>query len=323
MELVKPDMTGFADALNKNKISHYDFFQLVFLLEKFFVANKKQLEQEVDLLPDESLSFPATDVKTSHRTTTAQIILQLSFMGLYGVDSPLPHYFLSQSLSDNENSKRIRGFLDVLNKQLYFLYYRAWQKYHPFSHINEDSYLEYLIALSGNSLNLTDQQEFSYANMFNAKMRNIANLKYMLQIYLKEFLVSIYEFVPEWVEADNAFFLGDSNLGLGQNTLLGERVIDVNGRVDIEIGPMLIEESKLFFPEKEQGKRLIHILHRYIGQLLEFRVVFLLLPNQQKCSELGNNLLTLAWDTWLGQPLKQPHSRQVYSSKLAQSRFND
>jgi type VI secretion system protein ImpH len=180
-----------------------------------------------------------------------------------------------------------------------------------------------LIALSGNSLCLTDRQEFSYANMFGATMRNSANLKHMLQIYLKKIAISLHEFVPQWVEVDDVFYIGDNNLSLGQNTLLGERVLDVNGRIDIEIGPMLIEDATALLPKQEQGKRLIHLLQRYIGNLLEFRVVFLLVPGQQICKVLGHDLFVLAWGAWLGKPLTQPYMQPIYSSKLAQFQFDD
>ena len=53
----------------------------------------------------------------------------LNFLGLFGADSPLPHYFTSWLSGETEQAERARKFLIPFNHRIYQLLYSAWIQY--------------------------------------------------------------------------------------------------------------------------------------------------------------------------------------------------
>ena len=73
------------------------------------------------LIPAKSLSFPASDIKKCSKDEHNNIIMELNFMGLYGVDSPLPHYFSEYVHKSHNNC--LADFLNIFNNRIYHLFY--------------------------------------------------------------------------------------------------------------------------------------------------------------------------------------------------------
>jgi len=149
----------------------FDFFQAVWLLERHRsdrvpLGQRGPVSQEgVRFRPDISVGFPATDVRQvwapSIDNEEGRYLVDVTFMGLYGVCTPLPlHYAIDllRSVSaaspaaeeparlppdaDASQSRRsaagitpgadttpVRDFLDILHHRLVSLFYRAWTKY--------------------------------------------------------------------------------------------------------------------------------------------------------------------------------------------------
>lgn len=85
-------------------------------------------ESKIYLSPACELSFPASDIRRSRIDSHGKISLELNFMGLYGVDSPLPLYFSQLAAQDNETAKRIRRLLEIINQKIYVYHYLAWRQ---------------------------------------------------------------------------------------------------------------------------------------------------------------------------------------------------
>ena len=123
-------------------------------------------------LASESLAFPASDMSSD---------MKLNFMGLVGVDSPLPHGVIKPS-----------ELLKNINNKLYGLFYKSIQR---------NKYIK---------------NYFNYIQAsFNTSRENlIKNLK----AYLGDIHMSIDEFKPVWIKADyknshlGEMVLGDSIL---------------------------------------------------------------------------------------------------------------
>ncbi len=160
----------------------FDFFQAVYLLERLYQDAARPgegapLEEEaIRFQSSQRRSFPSTDVlriekrsseKTRGITKRPEIAqMVLTFMGLYGVDSPLPDYFSEMigSLGDDKEDKEesydetengiqaLRHFLDIFDHRIYSLYYRSWKKYRyhlQFGAGGEDDFSQYMLSLAG------------------------------------------------------------------------------------------------------------------------------------------------------------------------------
>ena len=314
MEFPVTSQISCVSNLNEN----YDFFQLLQLLEQHCLEHGKKLEQEVFLSPAEPVSFPSAAVRETYIAPDEKISLRLNFMGLYGVDSALPHYFIAQTLADSETAQAIKHFLNIINQRVYFLLYLVWRKYNLTIANSHQKYLHYLIALSGNRLQISDQKEFSNVSLLTGKTRSAIVLEQLLQSYLQKFKVQVQEFVPEWIKVTNSDALGSNNFSLGQHILLGERVLDVGGCIDIIIGPMFITEAKSLFSYQVKEHPIISLIKRYLAPLVEFRLILLLTAEASSDLRLGDEKITLTWDVRLGAALPEPFPLTIYSSKLAQ-----
>src|SRR5690349_3267682 len=89
-------------------VSQSDFFQVLRIMRK----------QPIQLTVSEELGFPASSILISEENNQREI--KLYFMGLYGVDSPLPHYFLEACLREDEESQVLRKIIGITNQRLYW-----------------------------------------------------------------------------------------------------------------------------------------------------------------------------------------------------------
>jgi len=115
----------------KDSISKFDsrieFFQLLRIL----MHNNKSLNSNLyfKLLCSDEISFPATDLEVDQSSSIIEINLKL--LGLIGVDGCLPNYFKDSLLSNNQESKRFKDFLNIFHHRLYLLLFNAWLSNNP------------------------------------------------------------------------------------------------------------------------------------------------------------------------------------------------
>jgi len=123
----------------------------------------------IKYIASESLLFPASDTSSD---------MKLNFMGLVGVDSPLPQGVIQSS-----------GLLKLINNQFYILFYRA-----VIQNNNIKNYFGYLKSSFGISRE---------------------NLTKNLKLYLGDIInIKIHEFAPVWIKADyRNIRLGEMVLG--------------------------------------------------------------------------------------------------------------
>lgn len=130
-------------------IKNTGFLALAELAEK----NKK-----MRFVSSRCLSFPVSDVVQYSEDTDE---VQLGFMGLTGVDSPLPYYLQSHPL------------LKILEHKLYGLFYQAVKK-----SLNTSGYSDYI------------KSSFSESR---------ENVYQELKEYFSDIKIEVREFVPRWI----------------------------------------------------------------------------------------------------------------------------
>ncbi|MCK4608972.1 MAG: type VI secretion system baseplate subunit TssG [Gammaproteobacteria bacterium] len=273
----------------------YSFFQALRLLEADSSDNSTQMRSVAEL------SFPATDIKACHLNKQGSLVLYLTFMGLYGVDSPLPHYFLEQTLGDESSAKCTRAFLDIFNNHCYRLLYLAWKKYHPLMHVKQRSaYLEYLKSISGNLLTKKDTTEYGVTGILGARIHNSSGLAGLLREYLEIDKIFVHQFMPRWIKVGAALPLGQTAINLGDNTLLGNQVVSLMQEIAICFGPITFLRAQQLLPGQPKYALLKSLIQRYVGTAILFTLVITIYAPTAKIIRLGQDQAQLGWASWLG-----------------------
>lgn len=268
----------------RNAAWEFDFFQAAWLFERYFaggvaVGQRGPMARErLRFRPDVSLGFPATDVSRVVETNDADNgkpahLLEVTFLGLYGVSTPLPLHYGVDVLRAVERgggahhepggghdvhgeaarplgSSATRDFLDVFHHRVISLFYRSWLKYRyerMFGSAERDAITHYLRLLIGcpdsfdeSVLGVPPIRLLRYAGVLTQTPRSATTLEGVLADYWEDIPFKITQFLGQWVpigEADQNR-LGAANSGLGVDMTIGDQVYDLGGAFTIEVGPV-------------------------------------------------------------------------------------
>lgn len=259
----------------------------------------------VHLLPDINLSFPVGDILHKRINEDGSCEIVLGFMGLYGVDSPLPHYWLEQLLRNSESAKSLHSFFDIFNQRIYLLLYFAWKKCQPVVLLEQGSlgYLNYLRAISGNAVCDTDTVEFSFSGVLGQRVHNACKLKGMLKDYLQDVIVNVLQFVPSWVRVDATKYIGcnkSSELRLGDNVLLGERVYVATDKIIILLGHVVSDYAEKLLEDTIGLEKLHCLINKYLGLDYNYYLQLKVIINKSLLI-LGKDKMRLGQISWMGE----------------------
>ena len=289
--------------------SQYGFYQALRLLEQAWSDHgclTEELDKWVKLIPAPEISFPASDFRRCEYDKDFRIILECNFMGLYGVDAPVPHYITEVTARDDEQSEIFRNFLNIFSHRFYSLFYLGWKKYSPAAYLEQDGgrYRHYLSAIAGRAAEAVGGEELAYAGVLGNRNSNAEGLIGILREFLCVDTVAVEQFVPRWVKLDAVPALGQVKYGgllLGENTVIGKRVLDLSGKIQIKIGPLPIQEILQMLPQRKVGTELGTLIVRYLSPTIDYDIVLIVIPDPEWRLCLGISEANLGWTTVLGK----------------------
>lgn len=296
----------------------FDFFQAAWLLERYAggdtpVGQRGPASKEtLRFRPDLSLGFPATDVRRviAQRGTDREALrhlLEVTFLGLYGVSSPLPLHYPVEILRTAEPSvgeetvetagaapasSPVRDFLDVFHHRLISLFYRGGLKYRYerlFAVPQRDAVTEYLRCLVGcpphfdeRTLGVAPIRLLRYAGTLTQRPRSATTLAGLLFDYWGDIPIHVRQFVGQWVPLDEADQnrLGARNSGLGTDLTIGEQVYDLGGTFTIAVGPVDWTTYMTFVPGGARFRQTRALTRLYCCDPLGFTIEVTLRPGE-------------------------------------------
>jgi type VI secretion system protein ImpH len=340
----------------------FNFFQAVNLLERLYRMVERDAEagnseseyteyaspggdgplsqEAIRFQASVKLSFPSADIsridQIDHNSLESTRMI-LTFMGLYGVSSPLPPYF-SQMLAElddteeylgeeedtEEGIKALRLFLDIFNHRTYSLFYRGWKKYRyhlQFEAEARDRFSQYMLSLIGlgtpalqEAVGVDVPRLIAYSGHLGQRMRNSCGLQNMLRGYFGGIHVKITEFMPRWVPIPEQYRAHlDRRVRLGENFTIGQKIRDVNGKFRITLGPLSLQMFRDFLPRGQYFRELNRIVKFYAPDQLSFDVELLLRKEDVPPMKLSavqayadpnaDEAAQLGWTSWLGKPI--------------------
>lgn len=277
----------------------------------------------IHLVPSADLVFPATDVKRIRRKgdDEDQIELLATFLGLYGIDSPLPYYFYEQLAQETKETTPHREFLDIFNHRLYSFFYRAWKKYRPRLHYQPggcDRHSQRFVALAGvgtphtlEDVPVSPMRLAAQAGVLGRRARNAEGLEAFIEAFFTGIEVEVVENVPRWVSMPSRSGLGDEGLQLGEGATIGEQVYDRSGKFRLQLGPMDVEQYLDFLPGGEKAAVLRRLIRLYVPDYLDYDLKLTIRSENLPTTQLGEQGAQLGFTTSLGAPTEPITSRVV------------
>ncbi len=307
----------------------FQFSQVMRLLERAFPTaptpgeTSAVLDPPVRLRPSVDLVFPPTDVDrvdwVEDRPEQAEVVL--NFMGLYGIDSPLPYYFYEELAHETRETIPHRDFLDMFNHRFYAFFYRAWKKYRPYLHYQPggtDRHSQRFVALAGLGTpdaakdTSTDPMRLAaQAGTLGPRVRNAQGLEALIRAVFDGVEVSIIENVPRWVPIPSQNALGEGGLRLGENATIGEEVYDRSSKFRIQLGPLEIDLYRALLPGGDRAAELHSLVRLYAPDHLKYDVELNVPSDDLPATELGAEGGRLGLTTSLGTPEDPVVSRIV------------
>lgn len=336
----------------------FQFFQATWLLERFSadrvpVGGRGPVEAEaLRFRPDVSMGFPPSDVRRIVRKVApgagrAKYVIDVSFMGVYGVSTPLPmHYAVdvlrsvdrADSLAGDshgesdvpaaEDTSPVRDFLDIFHHRVISLFYRSWLKYRydmAFGLPTRALLTDYLLWLIGcprsfdhDALGLSSIRMIRYAGVLTQRPRSASLLEGLLKDYWEDLDIEVQQCVGRWVPLNPSDWnhVGSVNCGLGIDLTVGEEVYDLTGAFAVSIGPLDWDTYQSFLPDGAFFAQTRSLVQLYCMDPLYFNVELQLRAGQVPEMRLasGEGGTRLGYTSWVRTD-EIPKTSVVFSSK--------
>jgi type VI secretion system protein ImpH len=303
----------------------YSVFQAIFLAE---MLSKKahpdrddaQLDQEgLHFRPHEYYVFPPKDIR-SFSYDRGILSFVLNFLGLYGVDSPLPRCYHEQVAAQQSvygpGHVPLQNFLDIFNTRFYWLYFQAWKKYRYYLQLSDDArnrIIQRLFAFIGQPESFFSKHKqisrfkwLRLSSILSNRVRNTAGLQILLREFFPKHQFRIEEFVPHRVRMTESLKLGRDQGGMAYQlsgpSFLGRSMVDYMGRIRVEIGPLDFEDYLEFTPGTENAILLKDLISLYVNDGLEYDTRFVIKSETIERVSWKDKRLKLGVSQWLGRP---------------------
>lgn len=298
----------------------FSFYQAVRLLRHFASrpAEKnwvdKRMGQAIHITPKLSLAFPASDIDRIDEfepEAEGDFSIVVNFFSLYGTASPLPTFYTEELIEEEHDEESVsRDFLDIFHRHLYRLLYKSWLKYRQFLQVSEEQdfdAVQRLFCLLG--LGETEFQNdvsdayslLRYTGLFAQSPRSALGLKILLQDAL-DLPIDIEPCLlrKAKIPIDQRIALGRNQVGLGNDSFLGEELDDRMGKFRIKVGPLSEPEYRDFFPGSAMYNKLVQLTDLFVLDSLEYDIKVTMKAREAQTVCLGSRQWAgLGLDTWI------------------------
>lgn len=267
------------------EIARINFYRFCQLLEKRHPdhpplgSTSHPADDPVRLLPHPGMGFPVSElrgVEYNEEDDTAPPVVRTTFMGLYGVDSPLPTAYIDDITLKCEGHEALQGFLDIFSHRILTQFYRIWRKYsYPatFAPGGTDSISQSLLGLVGLGIPGTADKIATPVSRFLALLgvlhqpgKTQEGMQAIVHLLAPQTTVCVspYCLRPVAIRRPLGFY-GDEDCVLDGNTPLGDEVMDANSQLLVELTTDDEQEAKGWMPDGQLYQDFLVMLRVYLG----------------------------------------------------------
>jgi len=273
-------------------ISRINFYRFCQLLEKHqpdapqLGSTSNPADDPVRFRPHPGMGFPVSELKALEKDEhhpDAPLTVRTTFMGLYGVDAPLPTAYIDDITQQREGHEVLEGFLDIFNHRIMTQFYRIWRKYsYPatFEPGGKDSTSQSLLGLIGMGIPGTQRHFATPASRFLALLgvmrqpgRTAEGVQALVRL-LAPFTRT--EVTPHCLRsvpiASPMAFAGEGANWLDGDTVMGDEGTDANSQLLISLYTENADEAEEWLPDGPIYADFLVLLRVYLGWRYKARI---------------------------------------------------
>ena len=262
-----------------------NFYRLCQLLEKRnpgrppMGSTSHPADDPVRFAPHPGMGFPSSEIKTveyDEEDDSKPPLIRTTFMGMYGVDSPLPTAYLDDITQRREGHEALQGFLDIFSHRILTQFYRVWRKYsYPatFEPGGTDAISQSLLGLVGLGIPGTAEHIATPVSRFLALLgvlqqpgKTQEGMQALVSLLAPDTTVQVSPYCLRPVAVSQPLgFYGDDDFLLDGNTPLGEEAMDANSQLLIALFTDNEQESQGWKPDGLLYQDFLVMLRVYLG----------------------------------------------------------
>ncbi len=274
-----------------DRLPYINFYRFCQLLEQSqsgqpVAGSTWQVRQEpVRFRPHPGMGFPAAEIQGMEPSGHAHLppTVRITFMGLYGVESPLPTHYIDDIAQRREGYEATADFLDIFNHRLITQYYRIWRKYsYPatFEDGGKDRTSQYLLGLAGLGIDGCTESMAAPASRFLALLpvmllpgRTAEGMAALVRLLAPGTQVAIWHHDKRRVPLKQPLTLRVRQpVTLTHRPVMGNYATDVNSQVLMRLTTTVPDDVPGWLPGGELHADLMALLQVYLGSRLDVRL---------------------------------------------------
>lgn len=259
--------------------------------------------------PHSGMGFPASEFRQLEindedgQPATARV----TFMGLYGITSPLPTTYIDDITQRREGYEAVSDFLDIFNHRVITQFYRIWRKYSwpaSFQAGGKDKTSRYLLSLAGLGLKGSGEniatpisRFLALTAMMRLPTRTAEGITSIVHLLAPDTHAEITPHDPARIALKQTLAMSAARpTSLMNRPVMGSHAIDVNHQIHLRLATDNKDEVLNWLPGETLHADLLALLQVYLGAKVDVRITMTLaralLPDARLSSKAkGNGVL--------------------------------
>lgn len=288
----------------QDKLPYTQFYRFCQLLERSqpeapaLGSHWEVKHDPVRFRPHPGMGFPASEFKRLEIPEQAHLppTIRTTFMGLYGVESPLPTAYIDDITQRRDGHEAVSDFLDIFNHRLITQHYRIWRKYSysaTFAPGGTDKTSRYLLSLCGLGIKgcaqniATPVSRFlALTGMMRLPTRTSEGIIALVQLLAPDTKARVIAHDRCRIPLRKQLAMSARNpVSMSNSPVMGSHALDVNSQVLLRLQTNNADEAHEWLPGGQLYTDLQALLQVYLGSRLNVRfqlsVLRSLLPDAQ------------------------------------------
>ena len=302
------------------ELHRINFYRLCQLLEKrnpgkpLMGSTSHPADDPVRFAPYPGMGFPVSELKAveyDEEDDSKPAVIRTTFMGMYGVDSPLPTTYLDDITQQREGHEALQGFLDIFSHRILTQFYRIWRKYsYPatFESGGTDSISQSLLGLVGLGIPGTANHIGTPVSRFLALLgvlrqpgKTQQGMQALVTLLAPDTRVKVSPYCLRPVEIGHPLgFYGDDDFLLDGNTPLGDEAMDASSQLLVALSTDNPEEAQGWKPDGLLYQDFLVMLRVYLGWRFKARITLTTSTRLLAVPPLGEGVFWLGMNGVLG-----------------------
>lgn len=302
------------------ELTRINFYRFCQLLEKrqpdkpLLGSTSHPDDDPVRFCPHPGMGFPASElrgVEYDAEDDSKPPVIRTTFMGMYGVDSPLPIAYLDDITQRREGHEALQGFLDIFSHRILTQFYRIWRKYsYPatFEAGGTDSISQSLLGLVGLGIPGTASHIATPVSRFLALLgvlrqpgKTRQGMQALVSLLAPETRVQVSPYCLRPVAVSKPLgFYGEDDFLLDGNTPLGDEAMDASSQLLIALATDNEQEARGWKPDGLLYQDFLLMLRVYLGWRFRARITLTVSTRLLTAPALGEGPFWLGMTGVLG-----------------------